>query len=45
MTILKALLILGNDTAWLLRGALGVDGGFVLEEIDQTNHFYCQLPH
>lgn len=26
-------------------GALCVEGGFMLEEIDQTNHFYCQLPH
>lgn len=25
-------------------GALGVDAGFVFQDIDQTNHFYCQLP-
>jgi len=25
--------------------ALCVDGDFVPEEVDQTNHFYCGLPH
>lgn len=40
VTILKAQLIFGNNAAWSLH----VNGGSVWEEIDQTNHFYCQMP-